>query len=55
MTDKTKSPRTPVRLTDQERAEIHAAMQSQGIRTFADFMRIAALRLARGNTAQSAE
>jgi hypothetical protein len=41
------SKRVPVPLTDQEREEIQAAMKSEGIRTLADFMRIAALRLAR--------
>lgn len=39
--------RTPVRLTDSERAEIQAAMHRDGIRNLSDFLRFAALRLAR--------
>lgn len=39
--------RTPVRLTGSERAEIQAAMHRDGIRHLSDFLRIAALRLAR--------
>lgn len=40
--------RIPVPLTDAERTEIEAAMRSEGFRTLADFLRFAALRLARG-------
>jgi hypothetical protein len=43
MTDK----RTPVPLTESERDEIRAAMKSEGIRSLADFLRFAALKLAR--------
>lgn len=39
--------RTPVPLTDAERAEIRAALQDTGIRSLADFLRFAALKLAR--------
>jgi predicted GIY-YIG superfamily endonuclease len=39
---------TPVPLTEAEREEIRAAMKSEGIRSLSDFLRIAALRLARG-------
>jgi hypothetical protein len=41
-------PRVPVPLTAEEREEIKAAMKSEGIRAMADFLRIAALRVARG-------
>ena len=37
----------PVPLTEAERTEIEAAMQDTGIRTLADFLRFAALKLAR--------
>jgi hypothetical protein len=40
--------RTPVPLTEEERSEIRAAMKSEGIRSLSDFLRLAALRLARG-------
>ncbi len=43
----TKDKRTPVLLTDEERAEIRDAMKAEGIRSLSDFLRIAALRLAR--------
>ena len=43
-----KDKRTPVPLTEAERAEIIAAMKAEGIRSMADFLRIAALRAARG-------
>ena len=43
MTDK----RTPVPLSEDERAEIRAAMKSEGFRNIADFLRFAALKLAR--------
>jgi hypothetical protein len=43
----TETTRTPVPLTDDERAEIRAAMKQEGIRSLSDFLRIAALRLAR--------
>ena len=45
----TKDKRTPVLLTDAERAEIKVAMKAEGIRSMSDFLRLAALRLARGN------
>ena len=43
----TDTTRTPVPLTDAEREEIRAAMKAEGIRTLADFLRLAALKLAR--------
>ncbi len=43
-----KTTRTPVPLTDDERAEIRAAMKASGIRSLADYLRISALRFARG-------
>ena len=43
----TKTTRTPVPLTDAEREELRAAMQDTGIRSLADFLRFAALKLAR--------
>jgi hypothetical protein len=39
--------RIPVPLNDAERAEILAAMKSEGIRSMAQFLRFAALKLAR--------
>jgi uncharacterized protein (DUF1778 family) len=43
----TQGKRIPVHLTDDERTEIEAAMKSEGLRTLADFLRFAALKLAR--------
>lgn len=40
--------RIAVELTNAQKAEIHKAMQSEGIRSMSDFLRFAALRLARG-------
>lgn len=39
--------RIPVPLTEAERTEIEAAMVAEGFRTLADFLRFAALKLAR--------
>lgn len=39
--------RIPVPLTDAERSEIEAAMKAEGFRALADFLRFAALKLAR--------
>jgi len=39
--------RTPVPLTLKEREEIEAAMQQHGIRSMSDFLRYAALSMAR--------
>lgn len=39
--------RTPVALSDEDRAAIQAAMARHGIRSIADFLRFAALYVAR--------
>jgi hypothetical protein len=43
----TQDKRIPVPLTEHERMEIEAAMKAEGFRTLADFLRFAALKLAR--------
>lgn len=42
-----KTKRTPVPLSDSERREIEAAMSRLGISTMSDYLRYAALRVAR--------
>ena len=42
------SRRVPVSLTEEERAEIIAAMKAAGFRSIGDFLRIAGLEKARG-------
>ena len=44
--DPTGRSRVAVELTNAQKAEIHAAMESEGIRSISDFLRFAALRLA---------
>tara|TARA_R100000951_G_scaffold21510_1_gene17908 strand:+ start:5160 stop:5315 length:156 start_codon:yes stop_codon:yes gene_type:complete len=47
--------RTPVPLNDSERNEIEAAMAQYGIRSMSDFLRFAALFVARRRTSENAD
>jgi len=47
--------RTPVSLNEEERAEIEVAMARYGIRSMSDFLRFAALFVARRATPENAD